>query len=36
MMFAREHFQRELLINEIFKMVVSLRKAARLTQEELA
>jgi DNA-binding XRE family transcriptional regulator len=31
-----DHYQRELLINEISKMVVSLRKAAHLTQEELA
>ncbi len=31
-----EHYQRELLINEISKMVVALRKAAHLTQEELA
>lgn len=31
-----EHYQRELLINEISKMVVNLRKNARLTQKELA
>ena len=31
-----EHYQRELLINEIARMVVNLRKAAHLTQEELA
>lgn len=31
-----EHYQRELLINEISKMVVSLRKSAHLTQKQLA
>lgn len=31
-----DHYQRELLINEISKMVVNLRKNAHLTQEELA
>lgn len=31
-----EHYQRELLINEISKMVISLRKSAHLTQEQLA
>lgn len=31
-----QHFQRELLINEIAQMVVELRKNAKLTQEELA
>jgi DNA-binding XRE family transcriptional regulator len=31
-----ENYQRELLINEISKMVVSLRNAAHLTQDELA
>jgi DNA-binding XRE family transcriptional regulator len=30
------HYQRELLINEISKMIVDLRKSAHLTQEELA
>ena len=30
------HYQRELLINEISKMIVSLRKSVHLTQEELA
>lgn len=31
-----EHYQRELLINEISNMVVRIRKAAHLTQKELA
>jgi transcriptional regulator with XRE-family HTH domain len=31
-----EHYQREMLINEISKMVVSLRNAAHLTQDQLA
>jgi DNA-binding XRE family transcriptional regulator len=31
-----QHYQRELLINEISKMVVSLRQSAHLTQTELA
>lgn len=31
-----EHYQKELLINEIAKMIFKLRKAARLTQAELA
>lgn len=31
-----EHYQRELLINEISKMVIKLRNAAYLTQSELA
>ncbi len=31
-----EHYQRELLINEISKLVVALRKAANLTQNQLA
>lgn len=31
-----DHYQRELLINEISKMVVSLRNSAHLTQAELA
>ena len=31
-----EHFQRELLINEIAKLVVELRKHADLTQRQLA
>jgi len=31
-----EHYQRELLINEISKIVISLRKSAHLTQAELA
>lgn len=31
-----EHFQRELLINEISKLVVNLRKSAHLTQRQLA
>jgi transcriptional regulator with XRE-family HTH domain len=31
-----ENYQRELLINEISKMVVNLRNAAHLTQDELA
>src|SRR5690349_18428082 len=31
-----EHFQRELLINEISKMVLKMRNAAHLSQEELA
>lgn len=31
-----KHFQRELLINEIAKMVVQLRQQAKLTQQELA
>lgn len=30
------HFQRELLINEVAKMVVNLRQKLRLTQRELA
>ncbi len=30
------HFQRELLINEIAKMVIQLRQQAKLTQQELA
>lgn len=31
-----EHYQRELLINEISKMITKLRNAAHLTQAELA
>lgn len=31
-----EHYQKELLINEISKMIVTLRKMAHLTQAELA
>lgn len=31
-----EHYQKELLINDISKMIVKLRKAAHLTQAELA
>jgi len=31
-----EHFERELLINEVAKMIVQLRKGAKLTQKELA
>jgi len=31
-----QHFQRELLINEIVKMVIQLRQQAKLTQQELA
>lgn len=31
-----QHFQRELLINEIAKMVIHLRKKAKLSQQELA
>jgi transcriptional regulator with XRE-family HTH domain len=31
-----DHFQRELLVNEIAKMVVQLRQEANLTQQELA
>jgi DNA-binding XRE family transcriptional regulator len=31
-----EHYQRELLINEISKMVIQLRNAAHMTQSELA
>lgn len=31
-----EHYQRELLINEISKMIIKLRNAANLTQTELA
>ena len=31
-----EHYQRELLINEISKMIIKLRNAAHLTQAELA
>lgn len=31
-----EHYQRELLINEISKMIIKLRNAAQLTQTELA
>jgi predicted transcriptional regulator len=31
-----EHYQREVLINEISKMVIKLRNAAHLTQAELA
>lgn len=31
-----KHYQRELLINEISKMIVQLRNAAHLTQAELA
>jgi len=31
-----EHYQRELLINEISKMIIALRNAAHLTQAELA
>lgn len=31
-----EHYQRELLINEISKMVIALRNASHLTQTELA
>jgi len=31
-----EYYQRELLINEISKMVIKLRNAAHLTQAELA
>ena len=31
-----EHYQRELLINEISRMVIKLRNAAHLTQAELA
>lgn len=31
-----EYYQKELLINEISKMIVKLRKAAHLTQTELA
>lgn len=31
-----QHFQRELLINEIAKLVIQLRQKAKLTQEELA
>jgi predicted transcriptional regulator len=32
----REHFERELLINEIAQMITVLRKNAKLTQKELA
>ncbi len=32
----REHYQKELLINEISKLIVELRKEAHLTQAELA
>ena len=31
-----EHYQRELLINDIAKMVVQLRSTAHLTQKQLA
>jgi DNA-binding XRE family transcriptional regulator len=31
-----QHYQRELLINEISKMVIQLRNSAHLTQTELA
>jgi DNA-binding XRE family transcriptional regulator len=31
-----KHYQRELLINEISKMIIKLRNAAHLTQAELA
>ena len=31
-----EHYQKELLINEISKMVIQLRNAAHLTQAQLA
>src|SRR3990167_9415714 len=31
-----EHYRRELLINEISRMIVQLRNAAHLTQEQLA
>lgn len=31
-----KHFQRELLINQIAKMVIQLRKKSKLTQEQLA
>lgn len=30
------HFQREILINQIAKMIIQLREKAELTQEELA
>lgn len=32
----KQHFQRELLINEIAKLVLQLRQGATLTQQELA
>lgn len=31
-----KHFQREMLINEIAKMILQLRQEAKLTQQELA
>jgi DNA-binding XRE family transcriptional regulator len=32
----KEHYEKELLINAVSKMIVKLRKSAKLTQSELA